>query len=542
MKRILYSTLAATLLIGCSVTHNLQRHNNTASLSQLSKHEREVQQQSVTPQIVSREREGKSYFIAPAESVDGEQMISMKMEQVTVVSKFRTTPERNGEVTLDFVVSIPRELFGSSRNVIITPQLHHDNGEVESLESLTMRGILIDKIQQRDYWQYETYVARRAPTEQRAEQIFRRLVKFPRAEDARLDSLVESSSHITYYYSQRLKTNETTKRMKVTLAGRVEGVDDTIYTMPPSDTLTYTVSSMLSFLDLAPRYHKRIIDKYVTVSDRRHIQFRVGDSRVIDTIGDNAEELRSIRELMQEITSQQEFYVDTITLTATSSPEGLYSYNEQLAQRRANALKRYLGRESESLITVRWVGEDWAELRRRIVADSVVQHRAEIVKIIDSQSDEDLREAQIKSRFAVDYAYIKSRIYPQLRSVNFRYNLRRKGMVKDTIQTTELDTLYTRGMELLQGREYAKALYILNDYRDRNTIIAHLSMGHDTEALDLLSHQADDATTLYLRAIALSRLGRGEEARETFERACDKEPKMKFRANLDPEITKLLKL
>jgi len=125
--------------------------------------------------------------------------------------------------------------------------------------------------------------------------------------------------------------------------------------------------------------------------------------------------------------------------------------------------------------------------------------------------------------------------------VNFRYNLRRKGMVKDTIHTTELDTTYARGVELLQKRKYAKALYILNDYNDRNTVVAHLSLDHNERAMELLAAMPEDAATEYLRAIACSRLGRKEEGRRHFLEACRLDERMEYRGNLDPEIAELLK-
>jgi len=84
--------------------------------------------------------------------------------------------------------------------------------------------------------------------------------------------------------------------------------------------------------------------------------------------------------------------------------------------------------------------------------------------------------------------------------VNFRYNLRRKGMVKDTIHTTELDTAYARGVELLRKRKYAKALYILNDYNDRNTVVAHLSLDHNERAMELLATMPKDAVTAAIEA------------------------------------------
>ncbi len=532
--------LALTLLVSCSVTSRLHRRESTAQLSQLTKVEREMQAKQQSPMILSSEREGKRFFVAPTETIYGEQVMSLQMEQVTVVSKLRTIPERGGEIILDFVVSIPKELLGSSRNVTITPKLHNEEGAT-ILEPLIIRGALVDKIQQRDYWQYETYVSKYSPTEEKAEQMYKRFVKFPRPEDARLDSLIENRSHITYYYSQSLRTDEQMKRLKIALNGRVEGVDNTIYNMPPSDTLTYTISSMLSFLDTAPRFKQKIIDKYVTVNDRSYIRYPLGRCEIVDTLSDNSSELKKIRKLMREITEQNEFFVDTITLTATSSPEGSHTLNNHLSKCRATALKKYLGREVEQMISVKWIAEDWGRLRELIAAEDGLAHRSQILKIIDTERDLDRREVKIWSNYPLDYALIKRELYPQLRAVDFKYNLRRKGMVKDTIQTTELDSTYAKGVRLLQQRNYPQALYILKDYRDRNTIIAHLSMGHDNEALQLLDEQPPSATTHYLRAIALSRLGQTAEATDSYNEACKLEPTMKFRANLDPEITKLLK-
>lgn len=101
------------------------------------------------------------------------------------------------------------------------------------------------------------------------------------------------------------------------------GSDDSAYTLPPSDTLTYTVSSLLSFLDTLPRYRIRVIDKYVTVNDRYSLSFLTGDARLVDTLGDNARELARIAALMERIVTQREFHVDSIVLTASASPKAV---------------------------------------------------------------------------------------------------------------------------------------------------------------------------------------------------------------------------
>ena len=122
-----------------------------------------------------------------------------------------------------------------------------------------------------------------------------------------------------------------------------------------------------------------------------------------------------------------------------------------------------------------------------------------------------------------------------------RYDLRRQGMIKDTIHTREVDTAYMRGVELLQQRKYAKALYMLNEYRDRNTVVALLSLGYDAQALEILNGLEKSVSVEYLKAVACSRLGRKAEGREHFLTACGMDERMQYRGNLDPEITELLK-
>ena len=532
-------------LFGCSVAGRLQRQQATAGLAQLTRAERQERQQDSRPQVVKLQRDSNTFFLAPVDTLaDGERVMALQIEQVTVVAKMRSIPERNGRVVLDFIVTLPKLLLGKSRSVVITPILHKPDESV-ALEDLVIRGGRFSLLQERDYWQYETYVERFRPDTVGREAAFNRFVKFPYPEDVRLDSLVEGRSTVTYYYSQAVKTDETSKKMLITLQGQVLAVDDSAYRLPPSDTLSYVVSSMLSFVDTLPRYCIKVIDKFVTVEDRNYIQFFVGDTRVVDTLGDNRRQLDKITSLMRQIVEQQEFWVDTITLTATSSPEGTYAFNDRLSQGRAAALKRYLvrryGRSIDTMLTVRWVAEDWAELTTRIRTDREIVNRDAILELIAEEKNPDRREQAIRQQFSKEYAYIRSVIYPQLRAVNFRYNLRRKGMVKDTIHTTELDTAYARGVELLQKRKYAKALYILNDYNDRNTVVAHLSLDHNERAMELLATMPKNAVTEYLRAIACSRLGRKAEGREHFLEACRLDGRMEYRGNLDPEIAELLK-
>ena len=535
----------AALLCGCSITGHLERRQYRADVLHVSREQYEREQQTYQPPALKIERDSNRFYLVPTEvQENGERIMAMQIQEVTIRATTRTLPERLGKVTIDFVIDMPRQLQGTCRSIAVIPYLHK-YGEAHPLQDITIRGGLFSRVQDRDYWQYNKYLHVFNPSEIGAERAFARFVKYPYSEGSRLDSIVQHPGHISYYYSQEVPTDETSKTMLVTLQGWVMALDESYYKLPPSDTLTYHVSSMLSFADTTTRYKIKIIEKYATVQDRNYIQFRLNDTHVLDSLGRNAAELDKIRTRMAGLIGQREFFVDSIVLTASASPEGRYARNSTLAQGRAHALKGYLrkciGPQVDTLMQIRWIAEDWHELTTRIRSDENLQHRAEILKLIDTDSDPDRRERTIRELYPQDYQYLKESVYPSLRAVTMRYDQRRVGMVKDTIHTREVDTAYMRGINLLQKRKYAKALYILNDYRDRNTVITLLSLGYDAQALEMLNGLERSHTTEYLKAVACARLGRKTEGREHFLKACELDERMLFRGNLDPEIAELLK-
>ena len=532
------------ILSGCTITARLERRHYRADVLHISREQRE-REQPATPPAMRVERDSNRFYLVPTEvQENGQRIMAMQIQEVTVRAVARTLPERLGKVTIDFVIDLPRQLQGACRSVVVTPYLHK-YGEAHPLQDITIRGGLFSRVQQRDYWQFSKYVRVFTPDSMAEARAFARIVKYPYLKGVRLDSVASHPGHISYFYSQEVPTDETSKTMLITLQGRVVALDGSRYTLPTSDTLTYHVSSMLSFVDTTTRYKIKVISKYATVQDRNYIQFLVNDTRVLDTLGRNAAELDKIGARMSGLIGQQEFFVDSIILTATASPEGHFARNRSLAQGRAHALKDYLQErispQVDTLVRVRWVAEDWPELAARIRGDESLPHRAEILELIETEKDPDRRERLIRERYPAEYREIKENVYPWLRAVTMRYDLRRRGMIKDTIHTREVDTAYMRGVDLLQRRRYAKALYNLLEYRDRNTVVALLSLGHDAQALEVLGGLEKSATVEYLKAVACSRLGRRAEGREHFLTACGLDERMQYRGNLDPEITELLK-
>ena len=127
---------AAGVPAGCSTTARLTRRQATAHLAQLSRTERQSKVRDDRPQVVRVERDSSDYYLVPVErDGQGEALGTVPIEEVVVVARVRSIPERRGRVTLDFNVELPKELLGRSRSVVITPFLHRQDEQIRSTTS-----------------------------------------------------------------------------------------------------------------------------------------------------------------------------------------------------------------------------------------------------------------------------------------------------------------------------------------------------------------------------------------------------------------------
>lgn len=407
---------------------------------------------------------------------------------------------------------------------------------------------MFNKVQKRNYWQYNRYLDLYKPNEQGREWAYERFIYYPYPEDTRLDSVVSNKTTISYFYSQEVPTSEAGNKLQISLQGKVAALDHSEYRLPLSDTLVYNISSMLSFVDTATRFMTKVVEKYAVVNDRNYLQFGLGKIAIEDTLGNNRLHLDRIEGLLDEIINQKEFHIDSIILTATASPDGNMQLNESMSKQRAFALRDYLSKKfphnrMDTLITVRWIGEDWEELERMMAEGSNLRNHDKILEMIRGRKGKNLDEVDhaIRSLYPDDYRIMLNEIFPKLRAVNFKYDLRRVGMVKDTVHTTIPDTLYARGVKLLYGRKYNEALSVLSGFKDRNTAICLLSLGHDQRAYNVLIDLPEHSMHEYLLAVACARLGKSQEALAHFDKACELNESIKWRGKLDPEISILIK-
>ena len=264
-------------------------------------------------------------------------------------------------------------------------------------------------------------------------------------------------------------------------------------------------------------------------------------------LGNNREELDKVQDMLDKLTQTGEFVMDSISLVAGCSPEGSLRSNMLLSKKRAESIGKHLSAELSGVEGIEKIlkpypkGEDWQGLSK-LVTDSLESvNKPFILELIAATIDPDWKETEIKRKFPTDYKYIRERLYPHLRAVDFTFHVHRQGMVKDTIHTTEPDTVYARAMELMVKRKYAEGLQILHEYNDYNTAICLISLGYDQAAYNILVTEPETANGEYLLAILASRLGKIEEAINRYLRSVILDPTKRWRGTLDPEINKLIK-
>lgn len=372
--------------------------------------------------------------------------------------------------------------------------------------------------------------------------MFRKFVRSPFDGSVSLDTVMTAGDgSLVYRYTHEMASAPGLRKLYVSLDGVVYRDGEKVAGMPSPERLTFYVSSLSSLADNTPRYLFRIVDRVVTDNTDAFLDFGQG-SHVLDSLHEgNAAELGRIRRCFNDIYSRHDLILDSIVVTASCSPEGRVGYNGRLAEARSRSVREYIlagnSQLEDSLVRTRHIPENWEYFCRLVSNDTVLSldSRKRILEIA-AWEDKDRSESRLSGM--PEYRYLREKIYPRLRTVNFRFFMHRPDVEKDTIHTKVLDTVYMAGLEALRNLDYKKAATILAAYGDYNAALALASSGYDGPALEILSSMpAPDAKAYYLAAVLYSRAGEHDRALDCFSASVEKDPSMAHRANLDPELS-----
>lgn len=420
-----------------------------------------------------------------------------------------------------------------------------------------------------DHYTREMAVSRNNRRKSRIQKMYDKYVKAPIVtEGIRLDTVIQSGTgDFIYNYTQTINTQPKLKKVDIVLSGEIYEQDKVIFDIPRNQPLTFYISSLAEFTDYKEKFLKKVIERQVEANTTSYVEFESGKSRVREDLGNNEAEIARIKDCLSDLMNNATFDLDSITVSAYASPEGTVALNQKLSQDRSDAISKYFNQymktyqaeidaqkgfsidEQGRIVREKAVripflsrsyGENWDMLDFLVEADKVMsEEEKDLYASHKDIADLDRREATMKKESY--YKHLFDDVYPRLRTVRFNFYLHRKGMVKDTVETTVLDSTYMKGIKALEEKEYEEALKYLAPYADFNTAVAYVAMERNTSALLILNGLEKTADVNYLLAVVYSRTGEVEKAVNCYLQSTKQNPQYVHRGNLDPEIAILIK-
>lgn len=522
----------------------------------------------------------------------GEIMAQGKLSPLTVTALHRNIAERGGKVRLSFDMRVSRELLAKDRQLRVVPKLMMDE-DTMLLDRIFVTGAAYRAEQLKGYERYNKYFASIIPDsvdflkafgylgllkyftrrniedrprgefgvtepeaidyyikhylvrlnrrrKDRLEEVFRKCVKDPIDRlGIRLDTVLrDPSGGLTYRYVQDLPATRDMRRLRMCFAGSVHSYGNTLYRFNAPDTLTWYVSSLTQMADTSAVYRKQTLARDVEASTLAFIEFEKGSWTIDTTLGNNADELERIRREFDSLAVSKRFTADSVIICASCSPDGSYMVNQNLSHKRAESIMEYFSSAIKNKVRMHTehIPENWDLLKEHIIQDSNVRNKDQVLDVF-SERDPDKREDLLSK--CADFKYIREKLYPLLRRIDFTFRLHRR--IYDTISTEVVpDEAYKEGIRSLMDRDFKKAVGLLRPYADINTAIAYLCMDYNASALSVLGELERNSRTNYLTALVYSRLGDERKAMEYFRSAIAEDPRLRFRASLDPEMERLL--
>ena len=582
---------------------------------------------------------------------DGNMVATDVIEAASVTARFRNVAERGGKVNIEFAVTVPQDMMDPQWQLRFYPRMYVLEDTL-GLDPIMITGQEYRNEQMRGYRRYEKFlqsivtdsmefvnmrlleifIERNIPalyafrtdstfvsdaefasafgvTEQQAiehytnrlaksanerrkarkEERFRHYVKVPIKQGFRLDTVIhEINGDFRYVYSHTLASRPRLRKVDVVLSGAIYKEDVKIYDIPECEPLTYYISSLSAFVDGTERYMTKVIERKVSANTACYVEFEHDRYEVDESLGYNRDEIGRIQKNLSALIDNDEFEMDSIVVTASSSPEGTVAYNTRLTQRRSEAVAEYFRRfideyrdsvkadegflvdmtgdprsvpgmtgeeypetpvrrsfayaQDDNMERIQFIArndaENWRMLDVLVAEDTVMGYEDKIAYINACELDDLDRREEVLQKLGC-YRHLREKVYPRLRTVKFDFYLHRKDMQKDTVHTTVIDSTYMVGVQAIRDRDYETAVTLLRPYQDYNAAVAFCALDYNASALAILErlHRTDQVN--YMLAIVYSRLGETEKAVRCYEEACRLNPGFVHRGNLDPEISRL---
>lgn len=178
-------------------------------------------------------------------------------------------------------------------------------------------------------------------------------------------------------------------------------------------------------IDLVPTPVPVVVPPVPDVVDMKEefsimLEYPVSRSELLEDFSNNREKFNELNTNLRRILNNDRARITRMDIKGYASPEGPETFNLNLSENRANALKNYL-RDKFSFnnddYNIYFYGEDWDTLAR-LVQESDMAEKDEILSIITEVSNVSVRKENLKRlNGGTPYKKMLRELYPQIRRV-----------------------------------------------------------------------------------------------------------------------------
>ncbi|MBQ6688293.1 MAG: hypothetical protein IJN02_03550 [Bacteroidales bacterium] len=346
-------------------------------------------------------------------------------ENVTVKCKPAVLEVVAGEINANVSVTYPEDYFHPKAILEVTPVIVYEGGEVK-MEPFVFQG---EKVQDN----YQVVPSEGATVSKNVN--FRYLPGMERCY-LELRGTVRYKSKTTDLPTQKVADGANTTYMLVCKNGKVDYKSDNY-----QDVINQTAEGQILY--------------QINSSNVRNSELK-------------SQSIKDFQTALEEIKSNERKSLISTDVIAYASPDGKEDQNEKLSDNRSKSAEKAFGKVTrknpvDAPVNVKSVGEDW-EGFQELVAESDIEDKNLIIRVLSMYSDPAVREQEIKNMSAV-YTALAKNVLPELRRARFIANVEFKNYTSE-----ELLALIESNIDVLDEEALLRAATLVKENEDKLAI------------------------------------------------------------------------
>lgn len=290
---------------------------------------------------------------------------------------------------------------------------------------------------------------------------------------------------------------------------------------------TYMLVCQKGKLDLKADNYQEIINQ----TAEGQILYTINNSTVRNSQL-KSQSIKDFQAALDEIKANERKTLVGTDVVAYASPDGDIDLNDKLSTKRSKSAEKAFGKVTkkhpvDAPVNVKSIGEDW-EGFQELVANSDLEDKDLIIRVLSMYSDPVVREKEIKNMSAV-YKTLAKEVLPALRRARFIANVEYKNFTNDELlnlieeNIDVLDeTALLRAATLVKENDqkvalYKKAIEKFNSANGQyNLAVTYIKMDKLGDAKSALKKCAVDADFNNAQGVIALREGKLAEAEKYF--------------------------